>query len=219
MLVIAFEAPILFTIILWEPTFRALVHFPHFIRAQLLLLPSIFNLLSALLMLVYGRLIFLIIARWILLCTTVRDSAVCSNGGRDLGCGGRLLLLGGVLMSLVPLVVVLFVFGLLENVFVPDLHEHHVDGFVFSSTARTFVAWDILEVQSVYRLTIVALPTFAPLKLLLLIFFLTFALTSWWLLYQWLVLRWDLHEKLLYVIEELVNIEVAFAREMQLGDW
>ena len=46
----------------------------------------------------------------------------------------------GVLLSLVPLVVVLFVFGLLDNIFVPDLHEHHVNGLVFSFTVRTFVA-------------------------------------------------------------------------------
>jgi hypothetical protein len=133
-------------------------------------------------------------------------------------CWRLLLIEGGVLLSLVPLIVVLFVLCLLDNIFVPDLHEHHVNSLVFSSTVKTFEAGNILEIQSVNLLAIVALPTFAPLKLLLLIFFLTFALTSWWLLYQWLVLRWDLHEKLLYVIEEVVNIKVAFAREMQLGD-
>jgi hypothetical protein len=62
----------------------------------------------------------------------------------------------------------------------------------------------------------VALPNFVPLKLLLL-FFLNFALSSWWGFYQWLILLWHLHEKLLYVIEA-VNIEVAFARELQLGN-
>jgi hypothetical protein len=62
------------------------------------------------------------------------------------------------------------------------------------------------------------LPNFAALKLLLqlLLFFLTFALISLWRLYQRLVLLWHLHEKIFYFIEA-VNIEVAFAGEMQLG--
>ena len=134
------------------------------------------------------------------------------------GSCGLLLLMGGVLLSLVPLVVVLFVFGLLDNVLVPDLYEHHVNSFILSSTLGTFVARNILEVQSVNPLTMVALPTFARLKLLLLLlFFLNFALASWWRLYQWLILLRHLHEKLIYVIE-VVNIEVAFAGEVQLGD-
>jgi len=54
------------------------------------------------------------------------------------GIGGRLL--EGVILSLVPLVVVLFVFGLLDNIFVPDLHEHHVNGFVSYPAFRAFVA-------------------------------------------------------------------------------
>ena len=53
---------------------------------------------------------------------------------------GRLLLLEGVLLSLVSLVEVLFESGLLDNVLVPGLHEHHVNSLVFSSTLRTFVA-------------------------------------------------------------------------------
>lgn len=192
MLVIAFEASILFTIVLWEPTLRALIHFPHLFRVQLLLKPSIFHMLIALLILIYGRLIsFVLSACWILLCTYVSHCAM----RRVVGIGGRLLLLEGVLLSLVPLVVVLFEFGLLDNIFVPDLHEHHVNGFVSYPAFRTFVAWDILEVQSVNLMTMVALPTFAPLKLhlLLLLFFVTFALSSCWRLCQLLILLRHLH--------------------------
>ena len=185
-----------------------------------MLLPSIFHFLQnvALLILDYCLLIFLIIARWILLVTTVSDSTVSSNRGRDVGSGMRLLLLQCVFLSLVPLVVVLFVFGLLDNVLVPDLNEHHVNSFILSSTERTFVARNILEVQSVNLLAIFALPNVALLKLLLQLLFLTFALSSCLRLYQRLVFLWVLHEKLLYVIKEVVNIEVAFAGEMQLGD-
>ena len=91
------------------------------------------------------------------------------------------MLFDGIFMSpLVPLVVVLFEFGLLDNVFVPDLHEHHVDGLVFSSAVRTCETLDILEVQSVNFLAIIACPNFLPLRLFLLVY-LNFDIRSRWL--------------------------------------
>ena len=172
MLVIAFEATILFTIVLWKPTFRALVYFPLLLRVQLLLHPCIFHLLllRALLMLIYCESIsFLAYARWILLGIFVNHSTMHANGWRDVRSVVRLLLLECILLSLVPLVEALFEFCLLDNIFVPDLNEHHVNGIVLYTTVRTFVAWDILEIQPVNYLAVVALPAFATLKLLLLL--------------------------------------------------
>ena len=79
---------------------------------------------------------FVVYARWILLGTCVNHTTMHA----DLRSGVRLLLMERVLLSLIPLIVALFALCLLDDVFVPELNEHHMNGIVYCITVRTFAA-------------------------------------------------------------------------------
>jgi hypothetical protein len=63
-----------------------------------------------------------------------------------------------IFLPFILLLEVLFVFGLLDYVLVPNLHKHHVNSLIFLSALRTFIAGDILKIQLIAFIAIFANP-------------------------------------------------------------
>jgi hypothetical protein len=78
-----------------------------------------------LLILIKGRLISYLVAKWIQLHRLVSEGTMQSDGRSHLGSGGWLMLLEGALLYLFPLAVVLFLSGIFHKFFVLELSEHH----------------------------------------------------------------------------------------------